>query len=387
MNKNLRLLSLLFIISSCESQLGTSIQGAFTNVLSGNFGFSSSGNEAYTKMKKEYLSNPNLNLNTPTCTVVDEINPIININTENISKIKDELCSCSAWGSCDAKSCSCEKLCPNDFSIFKRLDNTAMESSENTLSFTNAANKFSDGITYQGYCWGFALLTQRFNRMANFSPASPKKFTTINEDSSRINFYKDIIRRVNNNEVVDIPGFSNLQDFSEDPEVKDLLEDSVKDLWSENAMSMQGLGMVASSRTPKKNDLNKMFDDIEFRLKNNLSPAIVYNLADSQTSAHTLLVSGSGVNSNTGERYLCLRDNQYQAKDSLNCNIKMIIKSDGTLIREYGGGLLVDSKTKRPIEPLIVGKVELAHSENTNTIEQISNLRDKCKNDKNCNSN
>jgi hypothetical protein len=384
MNRNLLLIAMLLLFSACESQLGTTITGVFSNIISGKFTSSSSGDEAYNEMKNDYLSKSELNLATPVCLPVSGIKPIFSTSTKNMSKIKDKLCSCTAWGTCDAKSCSCEQLCPNDFSIFKRVATREMDAPEDTLSFTNYNNKFSEGLTYKGYCWGISLLTQRFNRMATFSSAKPKQFTTAGQDSNRIKFYKDILGRINNNEVVDIPGFANLKEFSEDPEVKDLLEDSVKDLWSENAMSSQGLAMVTSSKTPDKEDLNKMFDDIEFRLKNNLSPSIVYNLKDDRADAHVLLVSGSGVRAETGERYLCLRDNTFVAANSQNCNIKMIIQADGTLVREMGGNKLIDSITQEAVAPLKVGKVALAHSENANTMEQLDNLRKKCKGDKNC---
>jgi hypothetical protein len=381
MKRFLLLIAMLLLFSACESQLGTTISGAFSNIVSGKFTSSSSGDEAYNEMKNESLSKSDVSSATPVCVPVGGMESIL----KNILKIKQKLCSCTAWGTCDAKSCSCEKLCPEDFSIFKKpLASKELDSPDDTLSFTNFSNKFSNGLTYKGYCWGISLLTQRFNRMATFSSKKTKQFTTAGQDSNRIRFYKDIIERINNNEVVDIPGFANLKEFSEDPEVKDLLEDSVKDLWSENAMSSQGLGMVVSSKTPEKDDLNKMFDDIEFRLKNNLSPSIVYNHSDDRADAHVLLVSGSGVRAETGERYLCLRDNTYVASMSQNCYIKMIIKTDGTLVREMGDNKLINSKTKEPVAPLQVGKVALAHSENSNTMEQLHNLRKKCKQDKDC---
>lgn len=384
MSRNILLIAMLVLFSACESQLGTTISSAFSNIFSGKFSLSSSGDEAYDKMKKDVLAHPSQNSVTPTCDVMETIDPLSKTSTKNMTNIKDQLCTCVAWGTCDARSCSCDNLCPNDFKIFKK--NAEMDAPEDTLSFTNFNNKFSDGATYKGYCWGIALLTQRFNRLAEFSPKSPKQFQGTGQDSTRLRYYKGLIDRINNNEIISIPGFANLKEFSEDPEVKDLLENSVKDLWSENAMSSQGLDMVVSSKTPAKNELNKMFDDIEFRLKNNMSPAIVYNLKDDKTDAHVLQVSGSGVRAETGERYLCLRDNTFVAATSQNCNIKMLIQADGTLVRELGGNKLINSVTKKPVLPIVVGKIELAHSENTNTMEQITNLHDKCKKDKNCTS-
>lgn len=374
MKKNLLLVFLFVFLSSCKSQLGTAIGGAIKNIVSGDAFISSSGDEAYQKLKEEYQNKEGASLLDPTCNPLTSVAAILNPETQEISAIKDKLCSCEAWGTCDAKSCGCEVLCPKDFGIFKKVEAGNFDSIDNTLSFTNYRNKFKDTFFYQGYCWGISLITQRFNRLATFSPNLPKKFLGIQQETNRLNEYKDIISRINNNEPVTIPGFVSLYDFSHDPEVKNLLEDSSKDEWSKNAMTTQGLGMISSAATPPKQEIEAMFDDIEFRLKNNMSPAIGYNLKEKKTDAHVLLVSGFGVTPGTNERFLCLRDNNHEAFESMGCNIKMILNHDGTLIREMS----------RPSEKEKIGKVALAHTENSNTVEQINNLHTKCSNEKDC---
>lgn len=383
MKRNLLLLTMIMIFSACESQLGTTIGSSISNVFTGKAFISSSGDEAYNAMKSQASKMPASSSGslTPTCASLDTIIPLTDKDSGNMSRIKDKLCTCVAWGTCDAKSCSCENLCPKDFKIIKKLA-APSDTEENTLSFTNFNNKFyRNDSSYKGYCWGITLVSQRFHRLATYDPAAPKKFQGENQDRERINEYKRIIAQINNNEPVTIPGFKSLRDFSSDPEVKDLLEDSVKDQWAQNALSTQGLKSITTSATPSKPELNQMFDDIEFRLKNNMSPSIVYNEKDNRLTSHVLLVSATGTLP-SGERYLCLNDNTFSQRLNQNCNVKMILHKDGSLKRTLGDKT-VNSKGES-ILPLTIGKVELTHSENTNLMEQISNLHTKCAGEKNC---
>lgn len=381
MKKNILLIVMLLIFSACESQVGTAITSTFSNIVSGKAFRDSSSDEAYKALKESTLSKPSLESVTPNCIPTDALTALSLNNQENMTSIKDQLCTCTAWGTCDVKSCSCEKLCPNNFGIFKKVNAEELDSAANTLSFTNGDNKFVDSDpSYSGYCWGFAVLTQRFNRLATFSPATEKKYQSVEEESSRIQEYKRIIAQLNRNEPVTIPGFKSLEEFSTDPEVKNLLEDSVKDIWAANATSTQGLAMVASTKTPSNEEFNELFDDIEFRLKNNLSPSIVYNEPIGFSTAHVLQVSSTGINE-AGERFLCLRDNQYRAQNSLNCNIKMIMQKSGKLIRQYGA---YDPAKPDDNKPRELGNVALTHTENTDTMEQVHNLRNKCAGEKGC---
>lgn len=381
MTKNLLLIALLLIFSGCETQVGTAISSTFSNIVSGRAFRDSSSDDAYKALKKTTLSKPSVDTVTPNCIPLDALNALSVGDQNNMTSIKDQLCTCTAWGTCDAKSCSCENLCPNDFGIFKKVNPEDLNSAANTLSFTNGDNRFVDSDpSYSGYCWGFSVLTQRFNRLATFSPAAEKKYQSIEEESSRIQEYKRIIAQLNRNEPVTIPGFKSLEEFSTDPEVKNLLEDSVKEIWAANATSTQGLTMVASTKTPSNTELNVLFDDIEFRLKNNLSPSIVYNEPMGFSTAHVLQVSSTGVNEG-GERFLCLRDNQYRAQNSLNCNIKMIMQKNGKLVRQYGAYDPAKPDRNKPRE---LGNVALIHNENTDTMEQVHNLRNKCAGEKGC---
>lgn len=371
MKKILPLFLIIILFSSCKSQIGTAVGTAFANLFTGNGFKDSSSDTLYEQMKSAKLNSKIFSSAEQASCLIETPYSVPLKNMSEIGKIKDQLCSCQSWGSCDKNSCSCEALCPNNFDIFKMNNHDKDDSSDNSLAFTNGDIDFYKNYKdYTGFCWGHALVTQRFNRLVRFQKNLPKKFLGEDNASSRLREYKYIIEKLNNNEPVDIPGFKNLKDFSSDPEVKDLLQESVKKNWAQNAMSTQGLSMITSGEPQGTEYYHQLFDDLEFRLKNNQSPAIVFNDRESPTKSHTVLVNGSGTTAE-GQRYICLRDNNFSPERSLNCQNKMILTKDGTV--SY-------SKWK----PDKIGKVKLSYSENSNLLEQISNLHSKCQNEKDC---
>lgn len=371
MKKNICLMLLIVFFTSCESQLGTAVSFAFSNLFSGQGFNSSSSDEMYEEYKeKERMSKDTSFISgSGSCQsgTEDALEMVLDKTANSFSKIKDKLCSCKAWGSCDNKSCSCEKLCPEGFEILNRgVDNDAPE---NSLSFNNGDTAFyKKDSGYTGYCWGHAVVTQRFNRLATFNPGIKKQFTGEDEKSMRLRNYQYIIDKINNNEPIEIIGFKNLKEFSSDPEVKDLLQESVKKNWGENAMSMQGLAMVTNTRSQGEEYYTKVFDDIEYRLSKHQEPAIVINQVGEGSSAHTFLISGSGVDKTTGERYLCARDNNFSAERIVDCQKKLYLTKEGTVEYHMIPGL----------PPKAIGNMKVSYTENSNTVEQMKNLKTHC---------
>lgn len=375
MKKNLFFLLMLFIFTSCESQIVTALGSAFKNLITGNGFADSSSDLIYNQLKQETQgsddkkdpSGQELTCHEPQSNL--KANPKVDIKT--MSNLKDMLCSCRPWGSCDKLSCTCDSLCPKNFEILNRSGNAVNNALENSLCISNGDIEFyKEYSDYSGFCWGHAIVTQRFNRLAKFEPNLPLKFNSEEFDSDRINEYKNIIEKINNNEPVDIPGFKNLYEFSSDPEVKAIFRESLKDNWAANAMSAQGLAMVASGSPQNGDSNNKLFDDLTFRLKHNQSPLIIFNDKNQSTHVHAVLVSGQGTNA-LGQRYLCINDNNFWPEMNTDCKNKMILAEDGTLKYE---------KWPR----LEIGQVKLSFNENSNTIEQVNNLQAKCLVDKNC---
>ena len=375
MNKKIALLMILLTFVACESQIGTAISTAFTNLITGNAFSNSSSDELYQKLKEQSLAKAQNGEESGLSTCINQSLDVIGSSTGiDFKKVKDNLCTCKAWGTCDKQSCSCDILCPNDFSILNRSGHATDESADNSLSFTNGDFEFYKRDShYTGYCWGHAVVTQRFNRLAKFDPTTPRKFASASEFQERRRELKSIIKKLNNNEPVDIAGYKNLKEFSSDPEAKELLLDNVKDEGARNAMSTQGLSIVASGKPESKEYYEDLFNDIEFRLKNHQSPAIVFNQKENSAFAHTVMVSGSGI-TKEGIRYLCLRDNNYQQNENMNCGSKMYLNPDGKV-------------TYDKWSPYEIGKVQLSYTENSNTLEQMENLRKRCHDDKDCGKN
>lgn len=372
MKKIILILFLATAFSGCDSQIGSGIQAAIGNLFTGNMFSHSASDEAYQKMKDTIIKDEGVSLETQKSCEKTKVEPIIpNKDKKDLSSIKNLLCTCAAWGTCDKQSCSCDTLCPKGFDILTMNKNVLDDSASNSLAFANGDFSFYKKYSnYRGFCWGHAVVTQRFNRLASFKPNENKKFMGSGNDQSRIREYKSIIKKLNNNEPVDIPGFNNLHDFSSDPEVKEILQDTLKDVWAQNAMSSQGLSIVASGEPQGAKHYNDLFDDIEFRLKHHQSPTIIFNQQKSSSYAHSVLVNGYGKTSD-GRRYICLRDNNYYPEQNQHCGSQMILENDGTV--SYG-----------PWEPAKIGKVELSYTENSNTLEQMKNLSTKCENEKNC---
>lgn len=376
MKQYLSLIIIVFLFAGCESQIGTAIGTAIGNVVTGKAFGDSASDEAFEQYRKK-TNKAEASLNTVSSSADCGADPLASLTIElkssiDMSKIKDNLCTCKTWGTCDASSCACGILCPDNFNILNRTGLALNETDENSLAFTNGDSDFyAKDKNYAGYCWGHAVVTQRFNRLAKFDDSSPKLYADENQDSERLAHYKDIIKRLNNNEPVDIPGYKNLKEFSRNPEIKTLLEESVKDNWAANAMTSQGLGIIKDSEPQGADYYNKLFDDIKFRLGNFQSPTIVFNQSGNAMMSHAVLVSGIGVEEN-GERYLCLRDNNYSASMTENCRQKLRLRSNGTC---YYDGWYSS-----------VGKIVLSQSENGNTVEQMKNLRSSCLGEKKCSS-
>lgn len=368
------------LVASCETQMGTAVVTALGNVVTGKAFSGSAGDTAYENYKKEAAANPTSSIaqdNNPAaiCKQSDvDLFPLSTSNADSLTKIKNNICTCQAWGTCDANSCACGVLCPDNFNILNRTGLALDESHENSLAFTNGDPMFyQTDPTYTGYCWGHAVITQRFNRLAKFDASVPKIFPEgeLSEKGleERHEYYESIIEKISNNEPVDIQGFKNLNEFSKDPEIKMLLKEAVKHSWASNAMSFQGVSVVSTSEPQGSEYYNKLFDDIEYRLKNSQSPTIVFNKKGLSVMAHAVLVSGVGVEKN-GERYLCIRDNNSYARETQNCGQKMRLRSDGTCYYD-------DWYSE-------IGVIKLSHAENSDTVEQMKNLRSKCQGDKNC---
>lgn len=355
--RNIIFLFAIIATTSCQDQAGVLIGGVFKNLFNGNLFAGSATDSAYDQLEQKSESAEMTS--KPDC--VAKVESIISTDSSSsFSAIKDQLCTCKTWGSCDKNSCSCQKLCPNTFEILDRGPQSTGSRVEDQFSFTNSS--IGTGYTnYQGFCWGFASLTQKFNRMANFKLLQPVPAEVKNNVFRKAEYYKDIIARIKNNEVVDIPGYRSLKEFSADPMIQDLLIPEIEDVWQTNAASWQGLQSVREGKTMSNAEYNNFFDDIEDQIANHQTPKVLFNHAGESGWAHVVQVQSVKKDAN-GKRFLCVWDNAYPLEKSENCGKKMELSPMGELTYNY-------SK---------VGTIQLPHDEKSETVAQVTNLHNYC---------
>lgn len=373
MKKLIALLILSFLASSCDEQTKLAIENIFKNLpkdYKQNLLISA---HEYEKIKertqKAALSTPQLNTGCKT-----PLSNIIDFNDASaLEKIKDQLCSCKAWGTCDANSCSCEALCPDTFSILRSEALRDVKEIENNLSFINSSTElYPNEKLSSGYCWGFALLTQKFNTLAKFNPNKVKPFSTKTEERQRRAHYKSIIQQIINNQPAEIEGYKNLLEFSEDPEVKDMLMDFTKEEWAKNAMNWQGLSIVSSKKPLKVEEYKTVLNDIKERLNNNQKPSVVFNIQTDRFAAHTILIDNYQTPANN-VIVLCAIDSNLNPENNKQCMNGLFFNATKNTLHFIHQGEVMD-----------VAQIAIGHSENANIVEQQKNLLAECKGQRSC---
>ncbi len=288
--------------------------------------------------------------------------------------IRQSACQCVSWGNCPAEICSCNILCPEGFAIFKHpaeMTSKNLSQEKNGLAFRNDSIPSKHQQT-QGYCWGHARMTSQFNRLAFFKPKNKPPFnlnsSNLNEQNKAIEFYKELIDKVSNNEAVDIPGFPDLMSLSEHPAFQSYIGDKVAKSWADNAMSWQALSSGLGSAKLSNEKYRRAFSDIRERIDMNMQPTIVFTSRDSKFFTHAVLVSHYE-KLQDGSVKLCLRDNNNSELNASDCTDSMTIDPEKGLIYSDWGE---------------IGSISVAHNENPDANAQASSLKEKCKKEIKC---
>lgn len=291
-------------------------------------------------------------------------------------KIRTTACSCSPWGNCPTSVCSCDIQCPKGFDIFQHpsgMTPKKLSQDKNGLAFRNRRipSRFKQT---QGYCWGHARLTSQFNRLAFFKPGKKAPYN-INSNSAQeqdkaVNYYKELIDKIDNNEAVDIPGFSDLKTLSDHPAMQSYLADKVAKSWASQAMSFQGLNIASGSSRKPNAYYTKFFKDVKERIDMNMQPTVVFTGRGSAFQTHAILVSHYETLSN-GQIKLCLRDNNNPESHAATCRDNMTIDPKKGLI--YSDPIWGE-----------IGDISIAHNEKSDATAQADSLREKCQSEKGC---
>lgn len=293
---------------------------------------------------------------------------------------RDNVCTCRPWGTCRKNLCSCEKLCPQGFDIFRRkplMSSTEdLSTKENSLAFRNdGAMRLSSIEGTQGYCWGHASMTTKFNRLGFFQPGDKKKYEALDAApgsaarTEAVEYYKEIIDDIADNKVREIPGFANLYELSSHPDLQSYIADKVAYEWADRAMTFQGMTTALGTSAMNREDADKFIENVREKLSHNYQPQIVFTGEGKMGFTHAVLVSG--IRTIKGQTVLCLRDNNYRPSNNANCDNRLFYseRTKGFYYSGFGGEL---------------GKVVVAHNNEADVVDQHRSLRDHCQNVKAC---
>lgn len=297
------------------------------------------------------------------------------IQEELKSLAAGNLCECKAWGQCGKEVCSCDKLCPDSLKIFESPSVKDGSFHMDQLAIYNGDIDLLKGGSL-GYCWGIAVVSQRFQRLAQFKPLENPVYSMNGFNPDRKKYYQSVIDKINNNEPVEIPGFTSIFEFTSNPEVKEILIESIRKTWVESAMSSQGADFVLNKKQMTEDEFKATADEIKKRVDLKLTPTILINSSDKLSLVHALQVQ-KVIENKDGSRTLCLNDNNVPPAFSINCYQQLNFKN-GTM------QLTLDPVTGLLYEMNNIRRIQIAHTEDSNIVEQAHNLKKKCEIEKNC---
>ena len=376
---NLTLLIVILTVSSCDqNMIGASY--AIKNLVATPFKAvgNSLSERAYKEVQKKSEAKSNSNIPTECWVTRKSVLPGMESIEQLANAVRKNVCSCVPWGSCTTEECPCSRMCPEGFDIFKRpgQKSTADHSvRENSLSFINGGGG-GDIEATQGFCWGHASVTSKFNRLAFFDKNEKPKFNLRSRDRSEqskaFEYYKELIDDVIDNKPTSIPGISNLNELSSIPGIESYMADKVAHAWAERAMSSAGLGIALKTGAMNKKDSVAFFDTIKDKIDQNQQPQIVFTKKGKAMLTHAVLVSHY-IKERDGSTTLCIRDNN-RSRGSIdrvknNCVDKMTIRRDGSINYSQWGNL---------------GGTEIAYNENPDALTQVENLKEHCDKEKGC---
>lgn len=299
---------------------------------------------------------------------------------EPLEHLRYELCSCIAWGTCPASLCGCHLLCPDSFEILKfhKHRHTPQGVADpNSLAFLNTSEAFKTTryplAKEGGYCWGISLAIQKFNTLAFFRKTDSKHEIPYPKGSETWKeFFQKKIDLILNNEPTYIPGFANLYEFSYDPDIQIYLKDKIAEIWSQQAISIEGVRSLWKTNPMNIEESQELLKSISEKIEHHQSPLILLNwgknLEAHVVQAYKIDHSGSKENPKTK---ICLRDgNNF---DNSGCRNYLWVASDGKIYYKEEGA-----------EDLLMGKAKLVEDSDDNAVQYLHALRDFCRKDYKC---
>ena len=334
---------------------------------------------------------------------VSEDNSLDSLNLV-ASSLDELLCSeCIPWARVEepAPFCSpkcsnaCEKVCPQKgLAILDRYKEKVLPRKEDKLSFRNDNAMFHDAgssmIPFQGYCSGMVSSRRKFNMNGFFEPdMSPKDSSgrvIAPGDPRLISYYEDIVDKIHDNEPTEIPGYSNLGEFTKDPMIQDIMRQKIADEWADvtvlrsTANSTAIYGPVGGKKSVDSKQADEVINGLKEKIENVGSGTLYFGLGGTFNmhivDAFAVLPSK---NKNSGYKAkICINDPNYSGiggghklsyenGEIINCSPSVLVKDDGRM--SYMGMKITQSSVDHKQDEAAVTK-------------SVERLRSFCKNKK-----
>lgn len=237
--------------------------------------------------------------------------------------------NCTPWS--ENPSCGCELVCPSDYRILNSPFYQGKNiSEENEFSFRNDPDEFLN-TKYkmtQGYCWGHAVGTQRFNRLAVFGAEGDvrnKKGRKLSKGSAE--YEKEIkkrIRSVFKNKVAEFPDFKNLKQLSSTPPYDVYIKNLVAKTWASEAINFENSGLILNAKPKFSKTFKNRLNDIIERSDKGLVTQLTISAKDFPGFIHTVLVQSYSRDEKTGVVTLCIQDSNTEIEENIICKNKLI---------------------------------------------------------------
>ncbi len=158
--------------------------------------------------------------------------------------------------------------------------------------------------------------------------------------------------------------------MSSHPEPQSYMADVVAREWADRAMTFQGLRAAVGANAMGPQAAQEFIEDVREKLSHNHQPQIVFTEEGGAFRTHAVLVSG--IREENGKTVLCIRDNNYNPLSNENCSNKMSYGTNpqGFTYTGYGWNRL--------------GRVTVAHNNDSDVVAQHRALTEHCNEVKDC---
>lgn len=239
-----------------------------------------------------------------------------------------------------------------------------------------------------GYCWGFATIIRNFSVLAFFDPAqkpADHKGRELSPSADREAWLEFYARKIEDvaiyRKATVIPGFANLRELSLVPELELYLKLKAMHLWRWLAIRGAGFGtLLRSSRDLTRDQALSLLDELEARHRRHEMPKLIITSRARgrkpfafAKSLHVVLSYGVERTPDGGGR-IRVWDPNFYAESLARAPKEIVISADGEI--RYDAW----TETGTPdaaISPFL-GRIELAHENNAETIDHLYELKRFC---------